>query len=398
MNKKLVLFFILFLSVNLFAKECETFNYSSLISISESYQRNLLIGLSEDLVNIDFTEGKKSDLCGCSVKDQDCLYDCMISSESYREEYWGRNAELPLKDKVAFGTIEIVRWKRAQQALYGRPITAKTSTNIEFKKLLIEAIDLLPSSFSERVSSKIAGIMIMEDTGNSGQAEVVFKRGSKVEFNKNSDLHKVFILLNAKRFDDSSTSKRSNYLMGLFKDDGSNIKIIKKMMEEDKDGRVFNILNTLIHELAHADSVIGDATIPYPWLPGQDIEDPNDFPFFTIDWKVSEESGKIERRSGDVTSVRERIKSKELGLADASTLFDTLKNSEFPTFYSTSSFGEDYADSMTSYIWVNVLGFIEEFYILNGNGTSVGFYPSCWIDKTCENKKRFFAEILELNK
>jgi len=332
--------------------------------------------------------------CGCANDDMTCLDACYISSPIFRSTYWNYLSDKPLEERVVFANEDMVSWRHIQQLIEGKTPTVKTTMDVVKKALVVEAIERLPSDYKRLASEKVKALILVEGLGYNGMADATFPDNVDVRFDELSDVNGGFVFINVDSLIKKLNEAKAEFINDRTFEDSSGYTVTFNYVNSPEDNNSLAYTTQLVsHEMAHVIS-FGSGYIPYPWLGGEQIFNLGKaYPFFDFSWRVDPQTKKLLLANGRVEPQLNLLKERRLLKAELPVLLEGFAENNFPSFYASFYYSEDFADSFSEYLWVyNFAG--KKDMILWKNGISVKTYPSCFTTGACADKKLFYDRVL----
>jgi len=301
-----------------------------------------------------------------------------------------RNAETrigPAPPKL----IDFLRLDNTFQGYSERPVPA--SEDSEFIRDVETAMSSLPETIqtiSRRMVFYIA--LIRELGGGTGYMDVVAGvDGSAVG---------GFIVLDEGALDRTANAWASWKERSAFQSDAEQ-KLDVRIEEPENDTRPNAIRYILLHELGH----VIDAVLGVTQIDGGNTQNIRSRGFYSLSWTDPPPSqgtvlpgDSLRSRFDAAWPERETLafysfENSRHPLGDASTIYEWLRQTNFPTLYAATSSADDFAESFANYVHV-VLDERPYEVRLTHQQVSTNLLGSCWDLPRCASKKMAVEHLL----
>lgn len=303
-----------------------------------------------------------------------------------QEKFWKNYKEIPLESKIQDAPPELIKYLLKANEKGGWPNKPRAvDMPADLLKDVRNAINELPRALKEKITSKVAGIIFVDDLGGSALTEVIYntegKRTAAVVVLDKSMLNR--------KANEWATWKESTP----FKDN-QKIKLQIRIENPQNNNRKNALQYILLHEFGHVLN-IGSDLLPFWEDRPQDFKD-QDIPFFRQSWQVSKKD-EIESIYDKDWPERKDVRfytgdEKKIAMDKLLELYSRLSQTSFPTLYATTDYSDDFADAFANYVHVVVLDkpWIIE---LNYNNEKYSF-GDCWNEDRCEGKKKLLEQLV----
>jgi hypothetical protein len=323
----------------------------------------------------------------CAEKDVACVREAVKNHPVRQPGFWRAAFARPLVERIAAAPPELIDFVTLDNLAHGypnRPRAPRLSAG--FLADVRRAFDAIPPAAKKRLESKLAGIYFADDIGGTGFSDEIPDPSGK------STLGFVILdpsVLTARKANEWATWKESSPFRP-----GEGWKLTARIEDGANDTQANAIQYILLHELGHVLS-IGAGVHPSWVVDPKTIKDTSGFPFFELSWRMQD--GKAVTLYDDRFPQRKNLVFYFGAKLDASAMADTyvaLGNTNFPTLYAATHFGDDFAESFANYVHVVLMH--KPFLIrITENGKLVKSYSACWSESRCAAKKAFLEKFLQ---
>lgn len=326
----------------------------------------------------------------CFGAAQRCAREALHTHAVHRLASWDTSLSAqPVTQRVAAAPPDLVEYLTLDNITHGfaeRPRAA--AMDEAFVRDVRRAIDGIPAPVLAAVDRKLLGIYFVEGLGSSGFTDVV-ERGSAAT--------RVFVVLDA-----GVLAKLKANAWATWKESTPFVadpawRLQARIESDADDTRANAIQYLLLHELGHV--MAAGSNIHPDWgISPSHVKPDARFPFFDLSWRIDREADRYVSRWD--SAFPQRMKTRYyLGarLANAELLptYDNLARTDFPTLYAATSPGDDFAESLATYVHVVMLKRPWSITIGARDGVTRTFGP-CWTEPRCQRKRAELEAILGL--
>ena len=281
--------------------------------------------------------------------------------------------------------------KNLLQLLKRKPLVGSIKPYKPSQKAAIwaqKAIRELPHSFLNKVNPKLVGIFFV-----SG-----LKQYAITEYILGPDEQPLgaMIILDKKVLQVKANSFATMRAKSAFDFPDSDFDLVVQAAPSGKDSYKFGFQLILIEQMAKLLS-IGETVHP-PWdrQPSKELH-PLDYSFSKISWTLTEEEDdytlKNERQFPQRANIQLFHRSKKIDPKFSTSIYNALEKYSFANLPSVTSPSQDFAQSITTYIYTRLLG---RPYIVGvkEKGRLVKRFAPCWTKPVCSKKEKIIRELV----
>jgi len=310
-------------------------------------------------------------------------------------EFWrppGRSRAL--KTRIGPAPPELIDFLRLDNTFQGyveRPVPA--SEDSEFLRDVESAVSSLPESVQRITGRMVFCIaLIRELGGGTGYMDVVAGPDGSAAGG--------FIVLDEGALDRTANAWAS-WKEGSAFQPGTEQSLIARIEKAENDTRINAIRYILLHELGH----VVDAVLGVTQIDGGNTENIRNRGFYSLSWIYPPPSqgtllpgDTLRSRFDAAWPERETLafysfENSKLRLDDAASIYEWLRQTNFPTLYAATSSADDFAESFANYVHV-VMGKRPYEIRLKQGESSANLLGSCWDSPRCASKKMAVEHLL----
>lgn len=331
----------------------------------------------------------QSGLNGCRETDKNCIAKAYTSHRVRSASFWSDEMTKPRSARVGPAPAALLDYLTLGNALDGFKERPRSVTlEAAFMADVQAALDEIPSDVWRLAQSRLVGIYFVEQLGGTGYTDYVRDRDGKPS-------HAYVVLdaavLGALQANAWATWKENTpFKMGPQNGDTLTATIAAPKNNDRKSA----IQYVLLHELAHVISV-GRKVHPV-W--GEKVAQPTPdvYPFFDLSW-IANPSRTAYVSVFDATWPQRKDVAYYLGAklqaSDMVSTYQGLAKTNFPTLYAATVPGDDFAESLVSYVHTVRMGKPWRISIRRGAELVQTLEP-CWAEERCAAKRKVLEAIL----
>ena len=323
----------------------------------------------------------------CKAGDKECIQRVIVASPAKKIDFWRSSFDKPLAQRVGPAPPEIVRLLTLDNLYHGYPERPRVSiVKDDMRADVIAALEAIPEPVKRRLGDRLAGILFVDDFGGTGFTDsIIDDHGRKT---------KAFVVLDPGVLEKRTANAWATWKENTpFKPDGHH-QLAATIEKPADDTRRQAIQYILLHELGHVLAAGGpfhpDWNLAISAIPDER------YPFFDLSWSVDRRNNVYASRFDAELPERKSVVyyfGAKLDAASMATVYEHLERTNFPTLYSATHPGDDFAESFASYVHGVMMGKPFEIVISN-DGHVVKRYGSCWNEERCAGKRRILEEFL----
>ena len=319
-----------------------------------------------------------------------CAAELRAQSPVKKIQYWKFAFRKPVEERIGSAPDELVAFLNFDNIAAGisnKPQPARIPDH--FLNDVKDAFAELPAEVKKLASKKLAGIYFVNDLGGTGYTDDID--------NGKSGAGAGFIVLDIDVLSKSSANTWATWKERTPFVSDHRYRLDTRIETEERDNRKNAIQYILLHELGHIFS-IGEKVHPQWGQSGGKI--PLDrYPFSLLSWEYGDRNdstypsrfeARFPLRKNIVYYFGAKLNSNQMSM-----VYDQLEGTNFPTLYAATSPGDDFAESLVSYVHTIMLKRPLEISIYR-DGRIVKIYTSCWEEVRCAEKRRFMENFLKL--
>ena len=330
-----------------------------------------------------------SELSGCRETDKNCVAKAYNSHPVSSTRFWADEMTKPRSARMGPAPAALLEYLRLGNIIDGfRERPRPAVLDAAFRADLQAALDEIPADVWRLAESRLIGIYFVEQLGGTGYTDYVRGKDGKPS-------HAYVVLdaavLGALQANAWATWKENTpFAMAMQASDT----LTATIEDPANNNRKNAIQYILLHELAHVISV--GRKIHPDW--GSAFVQPtlSEYPFFDVSWKAnasktayaSHFDGVWPRRKEVVYYLGAKLKD-----SDMVPIYQGLEQSNFATLYAATSPGDDFAESLVSY--VHTVRMAKPWSItIQREGRLVHTTQACWHQERCAQKRKLLESIL----
>lgn len=319
-----------------------------------------------------------------------------LSSHPVRSiNFWRQGARLkPLLTRIGPAPPELIEFIRLDNAFQGyseKPMAA--NRNSEIARDVEAAMASMPPVVRRIAERRLFYIALVRNLGGAtGYMDLVADTDGSTAGG--------FIVLDEGVLDRTANAWASWREESAF-EPSTDWSLMVQIEAPEKDNRVNAIRYILLHELGH----VVDAVLGVTPIAGGNARNISGNGFYGLSW-IDPPPSQGTVLKGD--SVRSRFDTawpgrenlafytfgdSEYGIGEAPSVFEHLRQTNFPTLYAATSPADDFAESFVNYVHVVLDGRPFEIRLRHG-GQSELLFGSCWDSPVCASKKSVMQRLL----
>ena len=334
----------------------------------------------------------RSELGRCAEIDRSCISKAFTEHRVRNASFWADEMAKPRSARLGPAPAALLDYLTLGNVMDGfreRPRAA--ALDAAFMADVQTALDEIPADVRQLAESRLVGIYFVEQLGGTGYTDYVRDQDGKPS-------HAYVVLdatvLSALRANSWATWKENTPFRTGPQTSDTLTATIADPSDNDRKGAIRYIL---LHELAHVISV-GRKVHPI-WGGAIAQPAPGEYPFFDLSWKVNASKTAYES-SFDAGWPRRKDVVYYLGAKqtanDMVSTYQALAKTNFSTLYAATGPGDDFAESLVSYLHTVRMGRPWNITIRRGADV-VQTLESCWAEERCAPKRKILEAILAGN-
>jgi hypothetical protein len=298
-------------------------------------------------------------------------------------------AERPVAQRLAPAPPDLVEYLNLDNIANGFVEQPRAAAMDEaFVGDVRRAIEGIPAPVLAAIDRKLLGIYFVEGLGSSGFTDIVERGSAPV---------RAFVVLDA-----GVLSKLKANAWATWKENTPFAadpawRLHGRIEADADDTRANAIQYILLHEFAHV--LAAGSDIHPDWgISARQVRPDARFPFFDLSWRVEREANRYVSRWDATFPQRTQTTyylGAKLAAADLLPTYESLARTDFPTLYAATSPGDDFAESLASYVHVVLLKRPWSIAIVSRDGVT-HMFASCWAEPRCQRKRAALEAILSL--
>jgi hypothetical protein len=317
-----------------------------------------------------------------------CAREALETHAIHRLATWDTTmATRPVEQRLAAAPPQLIEYLNLDNIAHGFAGTPRAAV---MDDLLVRdvrrAIEEMPAPVLAAVDSRLVGIYFVEGLGSTGFTDVI-ERGPAPP--------RAFIVLDAGVLSHLNANAWATWKENTPFAANAAWRLQARLESDADDSREHAIQYILLHELAHV-MAAGSSIHPDWGIAPREVKPDARYPFFELSWRIDRTADRYASRWDDAFPQRTRIRyylGAKLAGADLLPTYENLARTDFPTLYAATSPGDDFAESLASYVHVVLLKRPWAITITGPDGAARTF-GSCWAKARCERKRTELEAIL----
>lgn len=326
---------------------------------------------------------------GCLDTDIPCMQLKKQQSPILSLSYWQDNLKKPIHQRIHGAEREVLTYLRIDNQLSGYPEYPVAEPEPDpYIQDITDALKELPAEVKNLFTSKLAGIVLVNDLGGTGYSEII----------KDPSGNSVagFIVLDSKALDQKANqwaTWKENTVFHTTYDVAINVTIENPLENNRKNAFQF----ILLHELGHILS-IGEQFHP-PWgvTLSTAMRNLTPYRFTRFSWTMSPNHDSLISLFDTTTfPSRKQIHfyfGPKKPASDAVSIYKQLETTNFVTLYGATNVFDDFADGFATYVHSILMHKPYEI-VISVKGKPVQSFQLCWQKSRCHQKKQFFDQLI----
>lgn len=358
--------------------------------LSPSFKRLLLAAALAGLLllGLMFRDGFGS--ATCADADRDCISKAYTKHQVRYAKFWADELAKPFTERLGPAPAALVDYlalANKADGYQGRPWAKALDAG-----MLIDvraAMADIPPDVWRLAQSRLVGIYFVEKLGSTGYTDYVLGIDGKPTH--------AFVVLDAEVLGWQSANAWATWKENTpFKLTTQGAHGLRATIETPaNDNRKNAIQYILLHELAHVISV-GRKVHPDWHLPGNLLVEKAQYPFYDLSWFFDPSKKATVSRFDASWPQRRKVayyRTPRLEAAEKLGTYQALMKTNFPTLYAATTPGDDFAESLVSYVHTVRMGKPWSVTI-ERDGEAPQVFESCWEEARCAAKRKLLEGIL----
>lgn len=350
----------------------------------------LLVGLGLSSAS-EGLNGQEQVRSPCRYDDKACAIRALRGHTAQTIAFWKPAFSKPLDQRIGTAPpelIELLNLANIRDGFPNKPIATNLDPN--FLRDVHDALLELPPTVLAPLSTKLAGIYVVDDLGGTGFAPAIAdEKGNQIAGLVVLD-RSVLVQYTANAW--ATWKERTPFKPS------PTTTLTAEIEAGAQDSRKNAIQYILLHELGHVFAMGGNAHPP--WIvPPKEYQPTNAYPFFQLSWSISNDDRRYVTKFDDHFPERKdvvyylRAKLSAEQMRDA---YSKLGDTNFPTLYSATHPFDDFAESFANYVHVVLMKKPFKVRIFQ-SGKLVTEYGPCWEERRCAEKRKLLEAMLDGN-
>jgi hypothetical protein len=324
----------------------------------------------------------------CEATDRACAYEALPRLPAKSISFWADAFKRPVEQRIGAAPPGLLTLLWLDVIAQGFPNAPSASTVADdLLSDVRQAFAEIPAPVKRRLARQLAGIYFADDFGGTGFSDVIRdSKGTPVA---------AFVVL-----DPSVLRKRTANEWATWKENtpfkpDPRIALTATIEKPADDTRKQAIQYILLHELGHVLSV-GSQVHPDWNLAPAKVPQTEQYPFFDLSWFIDRARSRYVTRFDDRFPQRGEVVyyfGARIPASGMGAVYDALERTNFPTLYAATHPGDDFAESVASYVHVVMMGKPFEITI-SEDGRVAKRYGACWSEARCAEKRRMLEALL----
>lgn len=349
---------------------------------------NLLAVLTLSLLSCPhFTHAEALPSPVCAFTDKQCAVDALKDNQAQKSFFWKKILAQPLEKRIGRPPAELLRYVQLDniaQQIPNKPREPKLSD--ELINDVQMAVAELPNVVKSILSSKLAGIYLVDDLGGTGLTDTIWDAEKRPVA--------AFVILDAAVLSRQSANSWATWKENsVFKQD-SQWHLTAEIETPDQNNRKNAIQYIILHELGHVFSV-GSNVHPSWNIPAKEILPAASYPFYRLSWTASVKDNRHYSLFDDAFPQRREIVyyfGPRFSAEQVPDLYKKLVATNFVTLYGATSPGDDFAESFVTYVHTVLMKKPFAIRMFKDDQLIVS-YSACWSEPRCASKKKILDNI-----
>jgi hypothetical protein len=331
-----------------------------------------------------------ADLSPCQASDKSCIGRAYSQHKVRNVSFWAKELGKPLSARIGPAPASLVDYLTLGNSVDGiqeRP--QPTKLDAAFTADLQAAMDEIPADIWRLAMPRLVGIYFVEQLGSTGYADYIL--------GPNGSPSHAFVVLDAGILRALQANAWATWKENTpFKAWAQNaVSLSATIATPENNNRKNAIQYILLHELAHVISV-GRNVHPNWDAPVSRPPETGRYPFFDQSWSVDPSKKTYVSRFDMHWPQRNEIRyyrATQLPASDMVPSYQQLVETNFPSLYAATGPGDDFAESLVSYVHTVRMGKPWSITIQR-NGQTLLLLESCWEQVRCAQKRKTLEAIL----
>jgi len=324
----------------------------------------------------------------CADADNECALQAMKHHAATRISNWTAALSLPVAERIGPAPLQLVEYITLDNIANGypeRPRAARLDAGLLAD--VKAAIADLPATIWALFGERLVGVYFVDGLGGTGYTDYVFDAHGRPV--------KGFIVLDAAVLAGQRANAWATWKENTPFAPGAGYRLEARIEADGNDNRRNAIQYILLHELGHVLSIGAD--IHPPWnLSPKEVAGEAKYPFFDLSWTIDRQAGKF--RTLFDANLPQRARTvyylgAKLSAAEMQPAYASLRNSNFPSLYASTSPGDDFAESFASYVHVVLMRRPWQVTI-SRDGNPVEIFRACWGEPRCAQKQQLLERLV----
>jgi predicted Zn-dependent protease with MMP-like domain len=299
---------------------------------------------------------------------------------------------VPLEDRVGAPPQQIIEYLHLGVILQGRSYQPRAAEpDPEFLNDVRRALSELPTELKGLLSTKVAGIFMVEDISGTAWSDQIFDTNEKGVAG--------MLALHQSRLVKQTANSWASWKESTPFIPHPHFRLTMQIASERENDRKNAIQYVLLHELGHIFSVGRNVHPSWNDAP-KDIASPDGYPYFLLSWSISKAQNRyITRFDDNVFPQRKSIHyyddEPKLSADQMVAVYDNLERTNLPTLYASERPAEDFAEAFATYVHTVLMK--KPFLItISKDDSVVKTYKACWNEERCAEKREIIEKMLGL--
>jgi hypothetical protein len=322
----------------------------------------------------------------CADGDKECALKAAKGHAVTTLQFWQDAFAKPVEERIGPAPPELVELLNLENIKDGFPERPRaTAIAPDFLRDLRAALAELPEAVKRRLSSRLAGIHLVDDLGGTGFTDqIVDERSNAVG---------GFVVLDAAVLGRHTANSWAGWKENTPFGAQPGFRLEAVIEKKPGDNRKNAIQYILLHELGHVLAITANVHPRWSTEP-EDVQSMGDYPFARLSWAidgnryVTKFDASFPQRKDIVYYLTPKLAAGQM--ADT---YAGLERTNFPTLYAATSPGDDFAEAFANYVHVVLMKKPFEIRITR-DGRTAKRYGSCWKQARCAEKRKVLERIL----
>ena len=325
----------------------------------------------------------------CAPSDKACLFAELKAHPVRTQAFWKSALARPVAERFGPAPDEVVAFLRIDNLANGFPEKPVASTLApDFVADLKGAIADLPAPVKRLLDATFAGVWLVDDLGGTGYTDLYYAGGKEPAG--------AYMVLDAKVLARHKANAWATWKENTPFKPAAGWALEARLEPDATDDRRGAIRYILLHELGHVLAARGGIH-PLWDRPLKEVPESARFAFQELSWRIERKAGRYVSLTAALFPERDNVVyyvGPKLDGSQMAAVYANLAKTDYPTLYAATSPGDDFAESLASFVHVKMLGKPWSITVRK-DGKPAATLGSCWDEPRCAAKRRLLEALLK---